>query len=366
MIKSIPTLFLLVVLAAPSVLAQNYQKGVVIVSQVTGTATVRIGFERPVQLKQGFRIYEGATIETGEDGNISLVFANGSSLVVDKNSKVTVKEFKVVPYKSTDVDDLADLDFEPTLSQTKLKVEQGNLVGNVKKLNYEQGSYYEIESPVGTAGIRGTNWTLTIVVDVQRGVSGAFGISKGGAVFVDLLGTANTVGPKAVVTISGKVDAQGAVEITTVDARTMTEAEAAAVENQVAELVALVEATDTVSLSGAGENTDEGSNEEGEDEGESNEDEGEDEGKDEGESNEDDKSDEDEREVTDEGDSESDDQDEGKSDDLGNDRENRDDMTKESSTSKENELDPPLELDELRITNPSGEGSTTDPPQSQE
>lgn len=162
-----------------------------------------------------------------------------------------------MPYTASATDDLSDLDVEPTLSQTKLTVEKGDFVGNVKKLSYDQGFFYEIESPVGTASIRGTTWTLTIVADVQSGIDGVFGISEGSAIFVDLNNAQNAAGPKTVVKVAGTVDPQEHVSIRAVAARLMTEAETDSVDVQPTELVALVEATNAQSISGAGEpNTD--------------------------------------------------------------------------------------------------------------
>jgi hypothetical protein len=49
---------------------------------------------------------------------------------------------------------------EPTTSTTKLSLRQGELISNVKKLKKDAGSSFEIKTPVGAAGIRGTSFGL--------------------------------------------------------------------------------------------------------------------------------------------------------------------------------------------------------------
>ena len=51
-------------------------------------------------------------------------------------------------------------DTEPGVSTTSLKLAYGEMVGDVKHLNRDRGSSYNIQTPVGAAGIRGTIYRI--------------------------------------------------------------------------------------------------------------------------------------------------------------------------------------------------------------
>jgi len=104
-------------------------------------------------LKNGDMLTETDAVLTGKGGGVVLVFSNGSSVKVGSDTRLAIDEFKMDPL----AEDLKPGELkggEPSVSQTKLNLAYGEMVGDVKKLN--KSSTYSIKTPVGAAGIRGT------------------------------------------------------------------------------------------------------------------------------------------------------------------------------------------------------------------
>ena len=131
----------------------------------------------------GKSIYEGHILETGENGKAMLLFSNGSMTTLASKSKLNIQEFKQTPFKAN-AQTIGTLKEEPSSSKTKLKLDYGELVFNVKKLHDD--STYVLNSPVGTAGIRGTAGQLAITVNEA-------GVASGGVSMVD--GAVNFTAP---------------------------------------------------------------------------------------------------------------------------------------------------------------------------
>jgi hypothetical protein len=133
--------------------------GMIKVGKVQGEALRVFADGRPAQqLKPGDMLTESDTITTGKESLAVLVFMNGSSVKVGADSKLRIEEFKMDPL-GEDIS-AAKLDREPSKSKTTLDLQFGEMVGDVKKLNYEAGSSFKIKTPVGAAGIRGTTFRI--------------------------------------------------------------------------------------------------------------------------------------------------------------------------------------------------------------
>lgn len=105
-----------------------------------------------VQLNNGDLLVETDTVVTGDKASVVLVFMNGSTVRVAPGSRLKIEVFKMDPL--AEGTNLAALTEEPSPSQTELNLSFGEIVGNVKKL--KGTSNYNIRTPVGAAGIRGT------------------------------------------------------------------------------------------------------------------------------------------------------------------------------------------------------------------
>ena len=120
----------------------------------------------------------GATIVSGQRSSASLLFSNGSSVSIRPGTQVKVEQFFQTSHNERSISRLAR---EPSRSNTKLNLAFGELIGNTKSL--QTGSTFDIETPVGIAGIRGTNWFLRVVQLASGAFNVVFGIVDGSGFF---------------------------------------------------------------------------------------------------------------------------------------------------------------------------------------
>lgn len=107
---------------------------------------------------RGSILTEGQTAQVGIGGNLVLLFSNGTITTMQSQSKMKIGVFEQVPFDAGDKK-VADLDGEPSESKLELDLEWGSLVVKTKKLDKQ--SSFDINSPLGTAGIRGTEFQLS-------------------------------------------------------------------------------------------------------------------------------------------------------------------------------------------------------------
>jgi len=111
-------------------------------------------------LRNGEILVQDNAVLTGPgDSSVVLVFANGSTVKVGNETRLEIKEFLMDPLQA-DIPTVAALTNEPTVSRTNLRLEFGEMVGNVKTLNRAAGSSFSVSTPAGAAGIRGTTFRI--------------------------------------------------------------------------------------------------------------------------------------------------------------------------------------------------------------
>lgn len=98
-----------------------------------------------VALKTGQLLESGDTVLTGEDGNATLEFGDGSRLLVQANSQLNLKSLNA--YGRTNVRD------------TLLQLLRGRVENQVVPRS-GAGARYEISTPVATSAVRGTRYRL--------------------------------------------------------------------------------------------------------------------------------------------------------------------------------------------------------------
>jgi hypothetical protein len=152
------------------------------------------------RLKQDAKIGVGATIETEANGNVVLLFENGSTVNIRPSTRFSIKEFSCEPFDSSKVE-YRSLREEPSeSSRTKVQVDDGTIISNVRKLR--RGSTFDIGTPLGTAGIRGT--TVYTTVDMQNpNTPVSFGVADGSATFTSSTGQTQNVEGGDAVAVSG-------------------------------------------------------------------------------------------------------------------------------------------------------------------
>ena len=96
-----------------------------------------------------------AIVEKG--GKLTLLLSNGTLVTLLSNTKMKAGDFSQAPFDPGDRK-MSDLTGEPSSSQVGLDLDFGSLVVKTKKL--DKKSSFDIHSPIGTAGIRGTEFQM--------------------------------------------------------------------------------------------------------------------------------------------------------------------------------------------------------------
>ena len=123
-----------------------------------GGGSFKIG-GRESPLKAGDILREGDRVHSTEGSKVFLVFSNGSEITLFQNSSLSIIDLEQEPYTSKRV--YNELEADPSKSQTLLELDYGQLDGHVKKLS--NTSSFNIETPLGTAAIRGTRFSISLL-----------------------------------------------------------------------------------------------------------------------------------------------------------------------------------------------------------
>ena len=107
---------------------------------------------------RGSIITEGQTAQVGIGGKLVLLFSNGTITTLQSQTKMKIGVFEQVPFNAGDKT-ISDLEGEPSESKVVIDLDWGSMVVKTKKL--DKKSSFDINSPVGTAGIRGTEFQMS-------------------------------------------------------------------------------------------------------------------------------------------------------------------------------------------------------------
>jgi hypothetical protein len=149
--------------SATSVAAQTGKKNPtskLFVSDLTGESQIDTGEKIEPLTKKAVHSAEGTVIETKPDATDSLVLSNGTALYLGAETRLEVKKFQQEPFSPT----RNDLDVEPSISQTLIKVQRGSVGICTSKL--VAGSAMVYTTPHSTINIRGRR--LLIEVDAAE------------------------------------------------------------------------------------------------------------------------------------------------------------------------------------------------------
>ena len=140
-------------------------KGAIIIASMEGQITVTInksGKDLPSdQVKVGGLLFDGHTVKTGTGSKIVLLFSSGTITTLKEGSVLNIKKFAQKSFDPKTAGKLSARKDEPSPSETVIDLSLGDMVVDVKKLKKE--SSFNIDSPVGTAGIRGTIPRMKVV-----------------------------------------------------------------------------------------------------------------------------------------------------------------------------------------------------------
>lgn len=145
---------------------------------VTGSVTkyTQDGSKSP--LVTGEILKQGDSISVSAFSSAKLAFSNGSIIDLKENTSINIAEFTQSHFGGSQSYD--QLVADPSKSQVLLELNYGELDGHVKSL--QQGSKFDIQTPLGTAAIRGTKFTVILRYNAERGEFVLIIINKDGKV----------------------------------------------------------------------------------------------------------------------------------------------------------------------------------------
>lgn len=111
------------------------------------------------KLKRGQELSQGYNIVTGPNSSALFLFSNGSTINIGENSNIGIERFLQAPFDAKKVGQYLMLKEDPSTSDTLIRMNHGELVGKVKKLKPD--SFYDVETPIGSAGVRGTTFMVS-------------------------------------------------------------------------------------------------------------------------------------------------------------------------------------------------------------
>ena len=147
----------------PSATAQQpsdlkMRTGIIVLTAFEGDVKISTTSSDQTQTpSKGAILKQGQVIVTGPKSKASLAFENGIVMEVSPSSKFVIQEFQQAPWDVAP-DKLAEIKTEPSKSKTTGYLEYGDIITGVKKL--KPGSRLEVTTPLGTAGIRGTDFAV--------------------------------------------------------------------------------------------------------------------------------------------------------------------------------------------------------------
>jgi len=110
----------------------------------------------------GESIASGATLTTGSGSSADLLLTNGTLAHLGANTKLVLTALYQRSFSGTN-QKASELTKEVSPSRTALKLEEGDLVVEVRKLNKE--SSFLISTPIAQTGIRGTQFKVSASAD---------------------------------------------------------------------------------------------------------------------------------------------------------------------------------------------------------
>lgn len=156
---------ILCVLVISALSAHAAQLATAKVLSVNGTVTKYSQSGGNSPLKVGEILVQGDSISATALSSAMIVFSNGSELTIEENTSINLTQLEQDSFAGGQ--SYEELQADPSKSQTLLELNYGELSGHVKKLR--PGSNFSIETPLGTAAIRGTKFTIKLFYNAERG-----------------------------------------------------------------------------------------------------------------------------------------------------------------------------------------------------
>ncbi len=149
---------LMLVLWGTQLQAIEPRQGVLILASAEGSVRFLDQDGEPGKLvKPGEPIPPEYSVITGTGAKMLALLSNGTLLTIGENTRFRVGVFEQEPFRQEDVK-MSELEKEPSKSKVILELEEGSMILKTKKL--DKDSSLDIHSPLGFAGIRGTEFQM--------------------------------------------------------------------------------------------------------------------------------------------------------------------------------------------------------------
>ena len=154
--------------------APSMSRGTIVITTVQGSAKIlKPGSTEGKKATKGVALQQGEKILTEKNSSVALAFENGSVIKVEPESSFVVEEFLQAPWEVSE-EALRKMKTEPSNSKLAAFLEYGQVTSGVKKLN--PGSSLTVTTPLGSAGIRGTDFQVALQRDA-KGASKGFSVT---------------------------------------------------------------------------------------------------------------------------------------------------------------------------------------------
>ena len=207
---------------------KKIEPGVIVVVKVQGH--VQMTDEKNPEgtpLNAGAVLVHGSTIITEKNSSADLLFSNGAGFHVGADTKFAVEQFEQEHWTWVkNKPEWDKLKTEPTASDTRMKLEYGSIVGNVKPLAAK--SKMTISTPLGVAGIRGTTWSLSVTRNASGQIQVMLSVPEGTVTFAGKNGATSTRTVAGTTTvITANLNPDGSLAVTAQSETKMTPEQAA-------------------------------------------------------------------------------------------------------------------------------------------
>lgn len=177
------------------------------VADHSGESQIDTGQRIEALSKKSVYAAEGISVETKTNANDSLVFSNGTAIYVASETRFEVKKFLQEPF----LPNRADLDAEPSISQTIVKITRGSIGICTSKL--VAGSSMTYQTPHGTVNIRGRK----VMIEVTDTETNVYLLEGDVTVLGDASGTGQMLKPgQQAVVRKNASDAEAVVSVQTI------------------------------------------------------------------------------------------------------------------------------------------------------
>jgi len=114
---------------------------------LSGNVTARTTDGQTIEMKVGVKLAEGAQIETGVDGFLTMSLPDASRISLPSNSRVKFSKLRMARFTKS--------------PRTELMLLHGHVESRVSPLEANKGSY-EVHTPTSVAGVRGTQFRVGV------------------------------------------------------------------------------------------------------------------------------------------------------------------------------------------------------------